>query len=282
MQDLIERLQTKSKYTRKKVSSYHELIYLDQGNFSIDLLTTHDDSKLQQAYDFLSEIFGPEMDDYENIVNEWIFDSNIAYHALSDSEGRVIAAANSSYMPLENSESILAVWYVAVGPEFRGKRLANELYQNIYQFALDRAEDQNSNLKAIVGEAFHKDIGTIGRVLNREEIARKRVYYHDLAGQVKEVPYASPPLRWNVENGMPEEEAQANHLMAKLTDGRERMSSQELLQMVKAIYKDSYFPREEDFRNKESYDRAFVMVNNYLGTIETALAGARGGEVFLR
>ena len=281
MQKLLRRLQAKSNYSREKVFSYQEVIRSDQETFVIDLLTSHDDKKLQQTCDFLSAVFGPEMDDPEKILNEWIFDQNIAYHAISNGNGKVIAAANSSYMPLENDEGILAVWYVAVDPEFRGRRLANELYQSIYQFALDRAEDQGSNVKAIVGEASHQEIQTIEQVLRREEIARKRVYYQSTTG-MKEVPYVSPPLRWDCETGAPLEEAQAHHLMIKLVDGKEQMPAQELLQIIKAIYRDSYFPRENDFRGKEAYDKVSVVVDEYLKTIEDALADAVDGEVFLR
>ncbi|MDP3698262.1 MAG: GNAT family N-acetyltransferase [Nanoarchaeota archaeon] len=286
MQKLLSRLQAKSKYTREKVFSYQEMIHSGQEIFFIDLLTSHDDLRLKQYCDFLSNTFEQGMDDDEKIMNEWIFDQNIAYHAVSDRKGKVIAAANSSYLPLGSSptdhDAILAVWYVAVDKEYRGRRLANELYQNMYQFALDRAQVWNSKVKAIVGEASHQDIQTIEQVLRREEIARRRVYYEDAKGLAKEVSYVSPPLKWDSETGAPAEEAQPNHLMLKLTDGQESMPAKELLRIITAIYRDSYFPREEDFMNKESYARASAMVHDYLRTIEDTLAEARDGEVFLR
>ncbi len=286
MQKLLSRLQAKSKYTREKVFSYQEMIHSEQEAFVIDLLTSHDGLKLNQAYEFLSKTFGSEMDDYEPIVNEWIFDLNIAYHAVSDWKGNVIAAANSSYLALDSSspdaESILAVWYVAVDEEYRGRRLVNELYQSIYQFALDRSEQENNVVKAIVGEASHQDIQTIEQVLRREEIARKRVYYEDEKGSVKEVPYVSPPLKWDFETGVPAEEAQANHLMIKLTNGQESIPAKELLQIITAIYRDSYFPKQEDFKDSNSHILAHKIVDSYLGTIGTALSEAKNGEVFLR
>ncbi len=281
MEELIKLLKTVSHYSRGKISKYEEVLRSWDKSYSIHLLTSHDDQLLQQTCEFLSGNFEEEMDDPERIMDEWIFDSKIAYHALSDGDGKVIGAVNSSYMPLENAESMLAVWYVAVSPDHRGKRLAKELYQSMYQFALDRANEENSTLKAIVGEASHHDFKTIEQLLRRDEIARKRVYYQS-AAEVKEVPYLSPPLQWDAETGAPLEEAQANHLMIKLTNGREQMPAPELLQMINAIYSDSYFPRSDDFRNKEAYVKAFAQVENYLKTIETALAGAVNGEVFLR
>jgi len=270
MQGLLAKLEAKSSYQRKRVNKYQETLGADDETFSLHRLTSHDDLLLKQTCEFLSGVFEQGMDDEDKIMNQWIFDFDIAYHALTDKEGKVIAAANSSYMPLENSESILAVWYVAVAEEYRGKRLANELYQSIYQFAEDRAQDYHTKVKAIVGEASHQEIQTIEQVLRREEISRKRAYYYDQSGIIKEVPYVSPPLKWDSETGAPAEEAQPNHLMLKL------------LQIITAIYRDSYSPREEDFMNKEYHDRAVAVVDGHLRTIETALAEASNGKVFLK
>ena len=286
MEILLRQLQSKSSYTRERVSRYHEILRTGNEIFSIDLLTSHDEQKLKQTFEFLSGFFEQGMDDYEHMIDEWIFDLDIAYHALGDGSGNVVGAANSSLLHLEsgceNAESVLAVWYVAIDPKYRGRRLPNELYQSIYQFSLERIQTERKELKAIVGEASHKEIKTIERVLSRDEIARKRVYYQDNDEVLREVPYVSPPLRWDFETGEPAEEAQANHLMLRLLNGEQHMPAKDLLTIIKAIYHDSYLPRQDDFLNNESYMKAGVTVDNYLRSIEAALAEAKNGEIFLK
>ena len=279
IETLLAQLELTSGYRRERLDIHKELLHSGNNTFSAILLTVEDGALLQQTYRLLSGTFEGEMDDFRPLVNEWILDPNIAYHAICNRTGEVIAAANCSYLPLE-SRGVLAVWYVAVSSEHRGKRLVHELYHNMYQFASNRSAALGVKLSAIVGEASHADLETIERVLRRPEIARKRVYYSTEMGEV-EVPYVSPPLKWSVE-GIATEEAEPNHLMVKMVTGCERMSVNELMGIITAIYTDSYVPREEDFRDRGAHERACGIVRGYLNGIETALASARGAEVFLR
>lgn len=292
LEKLIEGLQAASLYQRQKISKYHSLLSSLQGNnehYSIHLLTSHDDRLVHAACDFLAEHFGYGMDDLDRITDEWIFDPSIAYHAVCNQNGNVIAAGNSSILPLESyhhptNQTILVIWYIAVDPAYRGKKLSHEMYQSMYQFALDQAPVNNSELKAMVGEVSGKNLPTLERLLHKPEIGRKRVFYEDAAGAIREIPYISPPLQWNAETGEPEEEAQQNHLMLRLLNGQEEMPVNDLREMVKAIYKDSYMPRREDFTNSWAYDAACIAVFIYMDNIifSSDLREAKNGVVFLR
>src|SRR3989344_1327727 len=181
LERLIARLEKASSYLRSLEGEDEEILQSEQASFTIKRITDPEDPALLQMHELFFREFAYEMD-YFPYVKGWVKEEDISYHAVLDREQRVIAAANSSYLLLDsstNAESILAIWFMAVDKLYRGKRLANELYQDTYKFALKRSLDGKTKLKAIVGEASHKELATIEQVLNREEIGRKRVFYEN-------------------------------------------------------------------------------------------------------
>ncbi|HLD80197.1 MAG TPA: GNAT family N-acetyltransferase [Candidatus Nanoarchaeia archaeon] len=282
LERLIARLEKASFYLRSLEGEEEEILQSEQASFTIKRITDPEDPALLQMHELFFREFADEMD-YFPYVKGWVKEEDISYHAVLDREQRVIAAANSSYLILDpaNAESILAIWFMAVDKLYRSKRLANELYQDIYRFALNRSLEGKTKLKAIVGEASHKELATIEQVLNREEIGRKRVFYENKDRKFCEVPYVSLPLKYNLITGLPEEEVQPNHLMIRLLDGRQSMQVSEVVEMMRIIYAHSYAPMEGDFLRLEGFEQAKSIFDSYLKTIEARLAEAKDGEVFL-
>ncbi|MBS3166039.1 hypothetical protein J4444_02860 [Candidatus Woesearchaeota archaeon] len=200
MHTLLSRLRATSRYQRELISPNEEILHSDDDVFSVVRLTDCKDARLPSVIKLLSGTFEEGMDNSERISQEWVSDPTIAYHAVCDAKGKVIAAANSSCLPLvgrlDFPESILAVWYVAIDQGYRGRKLVHELYHSMYEFFLNQSLDLGTSMRSIVGEASHDNLETISRVLSRPEISRKRVYC-DIGDNLVEVPYISPPLRWN-------------------------------------------------------------------------------------
>ncbi|MBI2582050.1 hypothetical protein HYV87_02910 [Candidatus Woesearchaeota archaeon] len=279
---LLFRLEDTSSYHRHFGANGQDLLQSHEGeNFTIKRITNPEDPALKHAHDLFWQEFGYGTD-YFSLMQELAPDKNLAYHVILNDEEKVVAASNSGYLALGNvSESILAVWLMVVDKEHRGKKLVQELYQDIYRFGLERVSAEKTKLKAIVGEASCKQLEKIEYVLNRSEIGRKRVYYQDQNEIVHEVPYVSPPLKWNIHSGVPEEEAQPNRLMLRLLDSRQSMPAYELLEIIARIYEDSYAPVRTYFSDQTGFEQATGIFNGYFKRIEKELAEAKDGEVFL-
>lgn len=284
MEKLLSVLEAKSVYSRKEFPDGRGILRLNYDYFIIRRITEPEDPALIQAQNLFERAFGDETD-YFPLVRGWVTDRTIAYHAILNAGGEVIAASNSSYLTLEPEEnvpqSMLAVWFMAVDEKYRGRRLANELYWDMYRFALDLSLAEKKNLKAIVGEAHHSELETIEHVLNREEIGRKRVYYENKAGNISEAPYFSVSVGWNHVERTVEQNIAPNHLMLRLLDGRQSIQAGELLQIIGKIYDDCYLPKKEDFPDEKAFREAQSIVESHLEKIKAGLAEAKNNEVFL-
>lgn len=125
------------------------------------------------------------------------------------------------------------------------------------------------------------------------QMNRKRIYYEDKEGNVHEVPYLQPPLKWDKETGRPInpwtgevsskediEKCSAHiHLMVRMIDDRQRFPAADVLSFVKTLYEDNYAGKDvhgspENPEVEKELDRLKV-------ELAKSLSEAKSGEVFL-
>lgn len=279
MERMAEELQASSPFQRSQERGTETIRSPEGEAFTIRKLTKPYESAAKRTHEFMVEQFGREESEalywFRHTIKEGIND----YHAM-EQDGRVVAFSNTRVLELEPQEgrpqeAILTVWHISTEEALRNKGLASELYQSFYRDAAEKARERNQTMVGVVGEAVDK----VESFLNR--MARKRAYYEDPDGNIREIPYQCPPVDMDSKTGEPLEAPVPEHVMIRMMDDRQEMPAEDLLRMVEAIYFREYLGTQDDYASPEVYSRARQSNADLLEGMRTALAGAKGGKVFL-
>lgn len=283
MQEWITELKSTSKFSREKMPDGREKIRNREGEeFFIRRIKDPQDPATRKLHKFLlSALSADEVDDLDTIRRA-MAGENYAYHAIEDQNGKMVAVSNAGYLETklpdaekETKEAVAFVPYIVTDPKFRERGLGSELYQNIYGFALQEAKSRSHNLKGVIGEA----VSTVEPFLNR--MGRKRMYFEDRDGNLREVPYLQAPLEWDKKTGKSMSRAIPEHLMLRLTDGKQGLNVDELLPMVWALYEYNNIPPDEFFRSEAAAEKCYTKVIGYLESLKKALGESKDGRLFM-
>ena len=274
---LIEELREKSKFPeREKLDDGREVIRSPEaGEFYIRRIQDPEDPAVEKIYDLLVKEFSEDEADTIETIKAAVKSDIQDYRVAEDADGRVVAVSNMEYLKLEESQDVMIfVAYIVTNHDYRQKGVGSELYPSFYNLAKEKAKEDGSRIKGVIGEAG----GKVESFLNR--MGRKRIYFEDEEGNIHEVPYMQAPLDWNKKTGKPETESIPEHLMIRLLDGRQEMQASEIIPMVQAAYEENCIFPEEYFKTEKAYQKCEDTVMNYLRELEEALQKAKDGKLF--
>ena len=274
---LIEELRQKSKFPeREKLDDGREVIRSPEaGEFYIRRIQDPEDPAVEKIYDLLVKEFSEDEADTIETIKAAVKSDIQDYRVVEDAEGRIVAVSNMEYLKLEDSKDLMIfVAYVATDTDYRRLGLGSELYPGSYDLAKEKAKEDGSRIKGVIGEA----VNTVEPFLNR--MGRRRIYFEDKDGNVHEVPYMQAPLDWDKKTGKPKTESAPEHLMIRLLDGRQEMQASEIIPMVQAAYEENCIFPEEYFKTEKAYQKCEDTVMNHLRELEEALQKAKDGKLF--
>lgn len=277
---VIKELRARSKLSR---TIYEGVLCSPSGErFFVRRITDPQDWALVQAHDLIRQNFSLEETDPFEVFSAGASDEGNGYFVVQNEKRGVLSLANVRYFPMRQrdggsiGQGVLFVAYIVTRQDARELGFAGELYQTFYQWARDYAHVAGHNFWGVIGETVEE----VERFLNK--MGRKRVYFEDAAGNVHEVPYQLPPLNWDPKTGTPTSNFRTEHLMVWCTDEKQRFPVAELLDVVEALYEETYPPGREFFESDEAHQAARRVVQGIFAKLEEALArDAQGGEVFL-
>lgn len=279
MRQMADDLQASSSYQRSAGRGRETIASPEGEAFTIQKLTKPYEKAAKRTHEFMVEQFGKEESETLNWFRHTIKNGINDYHTMEHG-GEVVAFSNTRLLELEPQEgkapeAVLTVWHISTEEEMRNKGLASELYQSFYRDAAKKAEERGQTIVGVMGEA----VDTVESFLNR--MGRKRAYYEDADGNIRELPYQCPPVDMDSKTGEPLEKPVPEHVMLRMTDDRQEMPAEDVLRMVEAIYFREYLGTEDDYDSPEVYRAARQSNANLLEGMRTALAGAKDGKVFL-
>ncbi|OHA50500.1 MAG: hypothetical protein A3A97_01275 [Candidatus Terrybacteria bacterium RIFCSPLOWO2_01_FULL_40_23] len=188
-----------------------------------------------------------------------------------------IAANVVGYLPIkkvnsEEQEGILAAWYAATNPEYKDKRLTDEGFPNALKFGLEKAKKYGHAFKAVVAEGFDGRLELLG---SREERGTEKIrMFYKKNGALIEVPYQEPLKGYNL------------HLLVKTFDGRDAMSTSELLDIVRTLYIDYDVPEKKWRPAYERLERELLEAENnevsFLSFKDRKMLESEGQEIILQ
>lgn len=184
-------------------------------------------------------------------LKDIVKDSNFDLFVLEDTNRKVVGAVSGGYFKMEEgSNAIVFIDNIAVDPALRGRGLAKELYITLCEAAHKRAKENRHTIRAVLGEAKNE----VEIFWNR--LGWKRLYAFDLYGVLREIPYVTPPLRWNWNTGLPQEGhgSVPQHLMAWIADGKKNaLNCAEMVKTIELIFEMNFTPSEQRFASPQAY-----------------------------
>jgi GNAT superfamily N-acetyltransferase len=285
MEGLIQELVASSKFGREIAPDGREVIKSPESDeFFIRRVRSAEDPSVKKIHEFLVKEFSEDEADTLETIQGAVGSDILAYHVIEDASGKIVALSNAEYLELEAggfakqdgpTDAVIFVAYILTDKAQRKQGIGSELYQDFYRFGLEEAQARDHRLKGIIGEA----VSSVESFLNR--MGRKRMYFEDEVGNVREVPYMQAPIDWDKRTGRAKTKATPEHLMLRLLDGRQEMQVEELLPMVKAVYKENYVFSEGYFRTKKAYEACKETVMGQLNDLVQSLQRAKRGKFFL-
>lgn len=274
-QEIIGELAGRSKLTRFSQAPECDILTSEEGErFILRRARDCQNPIVEKICVLISRSFSEEeREPMETILTD-IENYSVAYYIVEDEKKQVVALSKARYIELSDKEGMLFVVYIVVAPAFRKQGFAIELYKKMYRFAFGNARLRRQSLKGIIGET----VEAVELFLNA--LGRKRVYYEDTDGNIREVAYVLPPLDWDRETGKPNRGDSSEHLMVRLLDGRQSFSVNELLAMVDGIYS-GYLFNKKRFSSSEAFERHRQTIVTYRFRLRHGLQAAKYGRIFL-
>ncbi len=282
MQGLIDELARTSRFERTRDQDGRErVISPERSEYGIRYVTNARDPVVKKIHDTMVKEFGKEESETLTWLRHTIRKDLNRYHVAETPDGAVAAFSNTQYLELESAsgrennprESIIPIWHIVSDPRYRNQGVASELYQSFYQDALAEAKKRGNAVKGVIGEA----VSSVEGFLNR--MGRKRMYFEDREGNVREVPYMCPPVDMDDVTGEPREEPVPEHIMVRLVNGEQTMPNEDLLRMVKAMYVE-YVGAKDNYDSEEAYQKALGYNMGLLGELADAIGQSKDGAIF--
>ncbi len=299
-QKIIQELADRSRYSREGTTEGQEIITSPEGEkFSVGRIKDSSSPDVKKLFKFMKR-FSPEECDTADIIKDAIENPTdaYAYYIVKNEKGGLIAHTQGSYLEMdpspdrgEKGEAVLFLGYTVTDKKYERKGLALECNRGVFKFAAEKAKAKDQNLKAVIVEAVDAS-ETLG---NR--LGMKRMYFEDREGNYREVPYVCPPIQWDEKTGQPvdpetgeigtgdiHEYAAPEHLMLRMIDGRQEFTSEELMAILKPVYKDNYTlyrnPGEE-FPTDDAIQSSVEAVSGFQEELKQILEQAEGGKILL-
>jgi GNAT superfamily N-acetyltransferase len=221
---------------------------------------------------FLGQFFEEEENDsvadYMTAIKEGLGN----FFLIRDKDNKISAFMNSQSAKVETADGTsaeqLVVWYVVTDEKYRGQGLATKLYESAYTTALAQAKGREAELTAIVGET-DPDAETFFNAMGR-----KRLYYKNAEGNLKEMPYLAPPSE-------SDEDPSPEHFMARFLDDRNTTSTEEATKLVEGIYGLYTLPQYYERMSADEEAEYKGTVQKSLDLIKASLTEATDGKVYL-
>lgn len=270
----------RSRYKRETMSDGKEIIQSPEGEkFFIRSIENPDDPAVEKMHNFMLTEFGEE----ETIPLYWlkrtIKRQEDYYHIVEVADGEMAAYSAVEYMILgkekEDSAEEVALFlcYMEVVKSFEKKSLAPETRQTVYEDFIKKVKADGQELNYLVAECNDG----VERYNNR--IGLKRVYFETKEGDIKEVPYFSPPIEYNDATGEPAEDPVANHLGLWAADEK-LLTVNKLLKIIKEIYI-RYVGTKDAYDSEDAYNIAYADTMKLYGELKEILAEAKNEQLFL-
>lgn len=281
LEKIINELASKSKYERTVLPNGDvELISRssEKEKFTLHQITDPDDPAVVELIKLLKQKIDPDEVDTIETIQTAIRTNWGIYFIMKNKTEEVIAHTNSSLLDLESGdkkEGIHYMSYAVTREQDEGKGLAREMYTDMHRYALEKARKEGIFIKGIISES---DAGVEDFVYKLD--GQKRIYFEDKEGNVHEVPYECGPHDWDKDTGESLMESAPEHLMLRLLDGRQELSIQEMMQMVRTLYKGNYIFEKEFFNSDKAYRRNLEVVEEFMKNLEETLNKSKDGRLF--
>lgn len=200
-------------------------------------------ANVAEMQEFLKKAFGGEEMVDEMQMEIGLTHGIVDYYGARDAEGKLITLLSSNLVETKTEagdpELSMVVWYVANREGYKGKSLVKEVASVALSDFLKKAKQDLKPVKALLGEAELGDDDAVRRerVFNRYA-GMKRIYGKDKKNRLSEVLYEAPPEDESTKG------APAN-FMVRLIDGKNTMSKEEYMELVKEIH--AQYTRPEYF-----------------------------------
>lgn len=247
----------------------------------VEMKDAKDKQRIDKIYNFMLEEFGEDETETKVWIKKSIEQNLNWYHLVENEKGEIVSLSSVQHLELEPErgkeeaprESMIYVCFILTKDNYRSKGLAPELYSEFYKKSLHEAEKKGQKIKGIMGEA----VETVERFLNK--FGRKRMYFKDKSGNMHEVPYFQPPVDID-DDGYAHSNKVPEHVMFKGVDGKQEFRADDVLRMVRAIYKE-YIAGESNYNTKAGFERSWKIMNDLLVELQQSLEKSKDGKVFL-
>lgn len=265
--ELGERIRNKSEETKReeKTESLGTEFETKEGKkFFTERLTNPEDPRVEKVQAMLENHFGKEeLDSIEMMKQAMTGEMETGekvppylIHVAENSKGEIEGVYTGAVCEtvdkkgkVSEKSAVSLGFYTVVATEMRKKGIFKNLLKAFEKSSAKDAKDRGLNIKGLMGEAHDE----IEEPMNKQGVRRA---YIKADGVFFEVPYEQPPVDWNQETGKPAEGAgvMPEHLMLKLTSGKDKVSGKELMEMVRGMYNYNNYREEEYFKSGKAYN----------------------------
>jgi len=230
--------------------------------------------------EFMLSVFPEDEVDTEAYMSYCLRDKTANFHIARNEAGKIISLLYGKLLELNNGkeaskESAYFIWNVVTDAQYQKKGLGRELYIDAFSKAHQQASENQQKIKAVVGETVPEVEGYLNK------FGRKRVYFKNDKGDLCEVPFLQPPVEEDADIPEPEE----THVMVRMMDGRDKITTKEFMSLLKPAYEDNYAGvdyaiKYQDYSREEAEEfRDGIM--KFYNALEQKLQGAENGDILL-
>ena len=282
--EMIAELKSHTNFERSRTENGREIITSPEGEkFTIREIKDPFDPVVKPMHTLLRREFGKDEVEPLSWVRHAIKEGLYAYHVIEDERGEVVSMAVTQPLELEPDktkggdqpkEIMLAEWFIHTNPASANSRMmSKQLFASAGEYCLNKAQEEGAKFKGFVGEL----VTDVEKFMNR--FGHKRLYFEDVQGNIKEVPYYYGPSEFDTQTGAPGSEIGQEHLMVRLLDESPGMPVEEVLRIVTSAYRE-YVATPDDYDNPKAYETAKAFTDNMLAELRAALGEAKDGQVF--
>ncbi|MDO8559138.1 MAG: hypothetical protein Q7R84_02295 [bacterium] len=231
--------------------------------FSIERLTNPEDPRVNKVQEMLEKYFRSEEVDPIEVLKQAMTGTmatgekvpSYLIHVAENSKGEIEGLQTGAVCEtvdakgnISKKSGVSLGFYTVVPPEMRKKGIFKNLFKAYEKAAGKDAEERGLRINGSMGEAHDE----VEPVFNNQGMKRA---YVKASGVFFELPYQCPPVDWNTETGKPEEGAgtMSEHLMLKLTSGKNKVSGKQIMEMVRGMYNYNNYREEEYFKSEKAY-----------------------------
>jgi hypothetical protein len=265
LQKTIDGLIERSPYQRSYEGETEVLYNPEEGErYQVGVIEKADNPDFEKMYG-LFDRYVEQMGlvDSAEDMKSWLMEEEEIKFFYIEKDGEIVSANCVGLAPIANekgertTEGLLLGHYAATKESVRDKGLTKELFSNVCRFGLETAKKDGLELKSFVTEAADRRLNLLFdyQVEGDRGQEKMKPFYYDQDGNLCEVPYKTPDT------------GDAYHLMIRRFDGRETISTNELLDIVRTVALDYYEDEEDQRENVEEWQG---VVNDISSVLEKA------------